>query len=409
MSADVAAQLEEEDLPEIDVLGQAFQDDPLAVLRQARAHGPLARSRRGVEVLDYETVSALVSDARLDSQNASVYARMGGPASLVEFAEDGLLVAMSGEKHKRIRRVFSAAFRVRHVQSQRPLMRTAAQDLAKAWDSGSCEFVREFSSPFPMHVLCRLLGVPVEDIPLFTAAATELHLLAAVPLAPGFPRIDAALQTLSEYITGLVRRRRDEPRDDIVTSLITVQESEGRLTDAELAWNLVNLIFAGQDTTRYQLASVVRAVAQAPGAWERLATEPELIPAAVEEALRLYPVTRFIVRIPRDDLIIGDLRVRRGRRVILNLLAASRDPSRFERPDEFLLPRPEPHFNIPFGWGMHHCLGATLAEVEMEEALRLLIESYQDVRVIGIPAMTPPPGMLYGPESMLLQFAKKRA
>jgi cytochrome P450 len=409
MSADVTARLQEEDLPEIDVLGQAFHDDALAVLRKARAQGTLARSRRGVEVLDYDTVAALVSDDRLDSQNAGVYARMGGPRSLLEFAEDGLLVGMSGEKHRRIRRVFSAAFRVRHVQSQRPLMREAAADLAASWASDSCEFVRDFSSPFPMHVLCRLLGVPVEDIPLFTAAATELHLLAAVPLAPGFPRIDAALQTLSEYITGLVRRRRDEPRDDIVTSLITVQESEGRLTDSELAWNLVNLIFAGQDTTRYQLASVVRAVAQAPGAWERLATEPELIPAAVEEALRLYPVTRFIVRIPRDDLIIGDLRVRRGRRVILNLLAASRDPSRFERPDEFLLPRPGPHFSVPFGWGMHHCLGATLAEVEMEEALRLLIESYQDVRVIGIPAMTPPPGMLYGPESMLLQFAKKRA
>ena len=409
MSADVAAGLEEENLPEIDVLGGEFQDDALAVLRKARAHGTLARSRRGVEVLDYDTVAALVSDDRLDSQDAGVYARMGGPSSLLEFAKDGLLVGMSGEKHRRIRRVFSAAFRVRHVQSQRPLMRMAAQELVRAWDSESCEFVRDFSSPFPMHVLCRMLGVPVEDIPLFTAAATELHLLAAVPLAPGFPRIDAALQTLSEYITGLVRRRRDEPRDDIVTSLITVQESEGRLTDSELAWNLVNLIFAGQDTTRYQLASVVRAVAQAPGAWERLAAEPELIPAAVEEALRLYPVTRFIVRIPRDDLSIGNLTVRRGRRVILNLLAASRDPSRFERPDEFLLPRPEPHFNIPFGWGMHHCLGATLAQVEMEEALRVLTESYQDVRVTGIPAITPPAGMLHGPESMLLQFARRRA
>jgi cytochrome P450 len=257
-------------------------------------------------------------------------------------------------------------------------------------------------------VLCRLLGVPVADIPLFTAAATDLHLLAAVPLAPGFPRIDAALRTLSDYVAGLVRQRRDEPQDDIVTSLITVQEAEGRLTDSELAWNLVNLIFAGQDTTRYQLASLVRAVVEAPGAWERLIAAPELIPAAVEEGLRLYPVTRFIVRIPRDDLAIGDLHVRPGRRVILNLLAASRDPSRFDRPDEFLLPRPEPHFNVPFGWGMHHCLGATLARVEMEEALRVLTERYHDVRVTGIPATTPPAGMLHGPESMLLEFTKRQ-
>ena len=407
MSADVAAQLEEEDLPEIDVMGRAFQEDSVAALREVRAGGPLARSRRGIEVLDYDTVSALVSDDRLDSQNASVYARMGGPESLIEFAEDGLLVAMNGEKHKRIRRVFSAAFRVRHVESQRALMRAAAQDLVGAWDGDYCEFVRDFSSPFPMHVLCRMLGVPVEDIPLFTAAATELHLLAAVPLAPGFPRIDDALRTLSEYIAGLVARRREEPRDDIISSLITVQESEGRLTDSELAWNLVNLIFAGQDTTRYQLASVVRAVAQAPGAWERVAADPELVPAAVEEGLRLYPVTQFIVRIPPDDMTIGDLHVRQGRRVILNLLAASRDPGRFERADDFLLPRQGPDFNIPFGWGMHHCLGATLARVEMEEALRVLTETYRDVRVTAIPEATPPAGMLQGPESMVLEYARR--
>jgi cytochrome P450 len=407
MNAEVAARLEEEDLPEIDVLGEAFQNDAVAVLQEFQARGPLARSRRGIEVLDYDTVAALVSDDRLDSQDASVYARMGGPSSLLEFAEDGLLVAMSGDKHRRIRRVFSAAFRVRHVESQRGLMRAAAQDLVATWGSESCEFVGEFSNPFPMHVLCRLLGVPVADIPQFTAAATELHLLAAVPLAPGFARIDAALRALSDYVVDLVRRRRDEPRDDIISSLIAVQESEGRLTDSELAWNLVNLIFAGQDTTRYQLASVVRAVVQAPDAWERVAADPDLIPAAVEEGLRLHPVTRFIVRIPRDELAIGDLHVQPGRRVILNLLAASRDPSRFDRADEFVLPRAEPHFDVPFGWGMHHCLGATLAQVEMEEALRVLTEAYRDIRVADIPAITPPAGMLHGPERMLLEFAER--
>jgi len=85
------------------------------------------------------------------------------------------------------------------------------------------------------------------------------------------------------------------------------------------------------------------------------------------------------------------------------------DPARAAAEIDRALPRPEPHFSVPFGWGMHHCLGATLAEVEMEEALRLLTESYQDVRVTGVPAMTPPAGMLHGPESMLLQFAKRRA
>lgn len=407
MEISVAPQLEEEDLPELDVLGQDFQSDAVATLRAARTRGGLARSRRGVEVLDYERVSALVNDTRLDTQNASVYARMGGPESLVEFAEDGLLVAMSGAKHQRIRRVFSAGFRVRQVQSQRSVMRAAAVELLSRWGDRECQFVDEFSRPFPMHVLCRLLGVPVADIPIFTAAATELHLMAAVPLAPGFPRIEAALRTLADYIAELVSRRRREPEDDIVSSLIAVQEVEGRLTDSELAWNLVNLIFAGQDTTRYQLASAVRAIVETPGMWQRLAEQPDLIPAAVEDSLRLYPVTRFVVRIPPADITIGNLRVRAGRRVILNLLAASRDPERFERPDELVVPREGPGFTIPFGWGMHHCLGATVARVEMEEAIAELVQTCTDVAIPEPPELTPPAGMLYGPERMRLTFRRR--
>ncbi|HEX3784486.1 MAG TPA: cytochrome P450 [Pseudonocardiaceae bacterium] len=407
MDIGVTAQVEEQDLPELDVLGEDFQADAVAALAAARTRGGLARSRRGVEVLGYDQVAALVNDTRLDSQNASVYARMGGPPSLVDFAEDGLLVAMSGDKHRRIRRVFSAGFRVRYVQSQRSVMHATALDLVGSWGEDDCEFVREFSSPFPMHVLCRLLGVPVDDIPIFTAAATELHLLAAVPLAPGFPRIDAALRKLADYIADLVDRRRRRPEEDIVSSLIAVQETEGRLSDTELAWNLVNLIFAGQDTTRYQLASTVRAIVETPGTWERLAEQPELIPAAVEEALRLYPVTRFLVRIPSADLTIGNLRVRAGRRVILNLLAASRDPDRFQRPDELVVPRKEPLFDIPFGWGMHHCLGATVARVEMEAAIAALVTACTDVRIAQPPEFTPPAGMLYGPERMRLTFSRR--
>ncbi|HEX4223484.1 MAG TPA: hypothetical protein VHZ97_14040, partial [Pseudonocardiaceae bacterium] len=95
--------MDEDDLPELDVLGEEFQADALAAVAAARTRGGLARSRRGVEVLTYDQVAELANDPRLDSQNASVYARMGGPTSLVEFAEDGLLVAMSGDKHLRIR------------------------------------------------------------------------------------------------------------------------------------------------------------------------------------------------------------------------------------------------------------------------------------------------------------------
>jgi len=106
---------QESDLPFVAVPGADFDVDPLGALRAAADGGPICRSPRGVEVLDYPTVAALITDPRLDSQDASVYARMGGPQSLLDFADHGLLVAMRGDKHRRIRRVLSAGFRVRQV------------------------------------------------------------------------------------------------------------------------------------------------------------------------------------------------------------------------------------------------------------------------------------------------------
>lgn len=400
-SSDISVR-EESQLPFVDVSSPQFGDDPLGTLRAAAAGNPICRTRRGVEVLDYATVAALISDPRLDSQDASVYQRMGGPASLVDFADRGLLVAMRGEKHRRIRRVLSAGFRVRQVMARHDAMRERAAELVGHWSDGQCEFVAEFSSPYPMQVLCELLGIPADDIWIFSSAATELHLLAAVPLAPHFPRIDTALQSLVGYVTELIAIRQREPRDDVISSLIAARETEGAVTDEELAWSLVNLIFAGQDTTRYQFASAVLEVMD-PDLWTRLREQPELVPAAVEEALRIRPVTRFVVRIPREPIIVHDVRIEPGRRIILNLLAASHDPARFDSADEFRLDRTK-KFELPFGWGPHHCLGAALARTEMEAALTVLTNRFTALRLAGEPQMTTPAGMLHGPETLPLTF-----
>src|SRR5262249_13008475 len=145
-------------------------------------------------------------------------------------------------------------------------------------------------------VLCLLLGVPPDDIPAFHRAAIDLHLMGAVPLAPHFPRLEEALLELWAFVHGIVEQRKAQPRDDFISALITAQRDEARLTDEEVVWNLVNLLFAGQDTTRFQLASAVRVFASVPGLWDRLSADPALLPAALEEALRLRPVSQFVVR-----------------------------------------------------------------------------------------------------------------
>jgi cytochrome P450 family 103 len=404
----VAPPLEESELPRLDVDSAEFTANPHTAFRAARSHGAFAASRRGVEVLAHADVMKLLIDERLTTQDTKVWQKYGAQEMLLAFVENGLLTAMQGDRHDRIRRVFLAAFRARHIEGQRDLMETTARTLADQLPaSGHADFVAAFSSPFPMQVLCEIIGIPTEDIDRFSASATQLHLLAQSPLEPGFPAIETALTELWDYSIGLVEARRREPQQDAISALIQVQETEGRVSDAELVWNIVNLIFAGQDTTRYQLASSLRAIIEVPGLWQRMHDDPSLIPSVAEETLRVYPVVNFVVRIPQEDIIHNGVRLAAGRRVILNFQAASRDPDRFSSPDEFT-PRPvgrhEHSFDVPFGLGMHYCLGAALAKAEIQEALKVLVERLETVELDGEPHMTAPTGMLFGPETMPIRY-----
>jgi cytochrome P450 len=408
-----AATLHEEDLPVLDVMGAEFQLDPHAAIGRVRDSSRFAFSRRGIEVLAHDDVLTLLRDDRLTTQSHSTYESYGAGEMLRAFASDGLLVGMQGERHDRIRRVFLAAFRARMIEQERGLIQQVANRLAERMVSAGpqVDFVSAFTSPYPMEVLCRILGIPAADIPEFSAAATELHLLAQVPLDPGLPRIEVALHKLWDYCSGLIAQRRARPQEDTISALIEVQHTQGKVSDSELIWNMANLIFAGQDTTRYQLASSVRAILEVPGLWGRLATEPDIIAGVAEETLRWYPVVNFVVRIPLEDIVFGGVEMRAGRRVILNFQAASRDPGRFDDPFTFTPRPPGRHtqsFDLPFGLGTHFCLGAALARAEIQEALAVLSRDLTAVTLSGTPEMTAPASMLHGPETMPITLQSRR-
>jgi cytochrome P450 len=407
--------LTEAELPRLDVDSEMFRTDTRAALQAAREAGRFHFSRRGIEILHHEDVQNLLTDPRLETQDAHVYRKYGAQPMLSSFAEHGLLVALHGEKHDRIRRVFLASFRARMVQDARPMMREVAQGLIDALpaDRTLVDFVKMFSSPFPMQVLCRLIGIPVEDIPTFTEAATKLHLLAATPIEPGFPEIEQALRTLRDYSLALVEARTREPKEDIISGLIRAQVSEGKISDDELAWNAANLIFAGQDTTRYQLASALRVVLAEDGLWEQMYDDPSIVGNVAEETLRLEPVVNFVVRIAQEDFDYGGsggIHVERGRRVILNVQSASRDPEHFSSPDTFC-PRPTGRhaesFDVPFGLGDHYCLGAGLARAELQEALAVLSQNLTGITILDSPSMTAPAAMLHGPEELMITFRRR--
>ena len=395
------------DLPEFDVRGDDFATNPLAVLGEARARAPLGRSHRGVEVLTYDLASRLLSDERFDTAGVEHYRRLGAPDPVLRFVEDGLLSTMERERHDRVRRVLSRAFTIRRIDEQRALMQEVGGALiANFIDRGSCELVGDFTDRYPIEVLCRFIGVPPDDIPTFSRDAHALHLLAAVPMAPGFPSLSRAYESMERYVIGLLDERRRVPQPDFVSALIEAQASEGALTESQLVGNIVNLLFAGAGTTRMQLASAVRVFVE-HDLWERLFTRPEIVPPALEEALRFYPVTQFVVRIPREDAVVDNIVFPNGTRVIVNLLAASRDPAEFPEPNRFDISRGDRRSRLPFGWGVHHCLGHALARTQMNEALLLLTSQLRNVTVAEITVKERPSAMLAGPAQLNLRFIRR--
>jgi cytochrome P450 len=397
------------DLPHIDVLAPEYELDPTGTLRAAREEGGgMMTTHRGVEFLTCRWIETLINHPGFHTVDARHFAQKGAPASLVEFAENGLLLSMTGEQHDRIRRVLLKAFALRRVDQNRSVMSELAHGKIDGFiERGSCDLVAEFTEPYPMEVMCRLIGIPTSDLARFVGAAREMHLMAEVPMAPGFERIDDALRTMREYVVELVERRRSDPQDDLLTGVVEAEHTEGKLTEAELVGNMINVLFAGGGTSRFQLASALRLAIELE-MWESLAEDASLIASFVEESMRYRPVTQFVVRIPDEDVVIDDLLFPARRRIILNLEAASRDPEAFPDPDRFDLRRSNlQRSRLPFGWGMHFCLGAALSRAAMGVAIATLTARLDDMRIDDEVELSPARGMLRGPERLPIAFAPR--
>ena len=250
--------LAEANLPWIDLEGEAYRTDPGAVFAAARARSPLAQTVRGYEVISYDTIRQMVLDPRLDSTGAEFYREAGGSELIVEYALNGMLPLIQNPRHDRIRKVLQRGFTLPRINSLRPMMQVVANRLLdRCLGQGATDLVADFSHRYPLEVLCTLIGVPEADMDRFGAWTVELGRLAQFPLGPHVPTIDAALKGLFAYCRSLVAERRVRPRDDFVSDMIAAQVEGEQLSEVEMLGALVNFLFAGHDTTRYQFGWVV--------------------------------------------------------------------------------------------------------------------------------------------------------
>jgi cytochrome P450 len=373
-------------------------------IRHAREQGPIAMGPHGPEVLAYELVRTVLRDDRFAIPQGLHLAAQGVTSGeLWDKVITGLL-SLNGEAHHRQRRIVSKAFTPRAAERLRTTCTDIITDLVSQHaPAGSCDAVSDVARRYPIPVICALLGTPSEDWHLFSDWADEVFKLFDWNVVEDGPDILRAWRELEAHLDDMVTRRRDALTDDLLSDLMRAEVDGDRLTHQELLSLAAQLLMAGTDTTRNQLAAALHVFCDHPEQWHLLAERPELASQAVHEVMRFSPIIFGTIRQAVEDIEIGEVTIPAGTLVIANTAAANRDPTIYEDPDRFDITREGAPTMLTFGGGIHYCLGAHLARIELAEALTVLSRLMPNIRRVGAAPWKPFTGIT-GPISLPVAF-----
>lgn len=400
----------EAELPTLDIEGMD-RVEALAAVAEAREQHWLARTELGYAITSYPDVVSVLRDRRFHSA-INLIPQMAGVEQAGEYLSDRRpsILGMEGEEHARLRRLVAPAFTPTSADRLRPFMREVIQGLIDpAISTGRCEVVSDICDPYPIPIICELLGAPKEDWKLFSQWATDIFRIFNRDLAADLPLIERASHQLEEYVRSMVAERRRRPADDLLSDLIAIEEAGDRLSADEMVMLAEAVLMAGTDTTRNQLGCCVALFAANPEQWAMLAYRPELAPRAVEESMRYLGAVRGTVRFASEDIEYRGILFPRGTVVSISLSGGNRTPSVFTNPDAFDITREREANQLTFGSGIHHCLGAALARAELQEALPALARSFPDLEIAGPIEWKPPTFGIWGPARLPVRFTPSAA
>ena len=273
----MATRIDELELPEVDLFGVA-RAEALALLGEARKAHWIVRNQFGYSVTRYDDVIAILRDRRFHSALAYMPANNGGMALPDQGpSASGSILTMEGPNHSRLRRLAAPAFTPKAADRLRPFMREVVNGLVdNVAAAGRCELVEDICEPYPIPIVCELLGAPKEDWKLFSNWATDIFRIFNGDFENDAEKITAASEELTAYVLELIAQRRDRPRDDLLSDMIAAEEAGDRMSTDELVMMTEAVLMAGTDTTRNQLACSVALFTENPDQWALLAERPEL-------------------------------------------------------------------------------------------------------------------------------------
>ncbi len=399
-----------------------------AAMNELAAEGWLAAGPYGYVVLDREagefflrTRSAIFPGMKI----AELFDVKDGP--LWEEMKRNVL-HVNGADHTRLRSLVNPALTARAVERWRPAMRGFLEELfVPVVDVGSCEFVGAFAKPYPSQTIATVMGAPLSDAPRLHHWSNWIQRqFDAASMMNERAGIEQAVEEFYEYARALLAARREDPGDDLISTLLaatyrpsaeeTLDGLDGsstgghgggrlaeKLSEEECVNLVLNVLIGGVDTTQSQLAHAVRLLAEHPSQWDALVADPSLAGAAVEEALRYEPITPFTARITVEELTYRDVTFPKDTIVMVCAFSGNRDGVGPE-PDSFDITAERPKARaLTFGAGVHYCLGANLARLELEEGLGFLARKMPRLALDGEPVFESILG-IYGLAELPIRF-----
>jgi cytochrome P450 len=384
------------------VLDYSNRANPYPFYAQLRQTPVTREENGGVVVSTYRELVALLHDPRLSSERRN--------RGLPEEPGSQSFLGMDPPEHDRMRRLAMRHFGPPDCPGRVDGMRGGFVEKVNQLLDGcrgraQIDVVEAIAYPFPVSVICRLLGVPPEDEPRFSVWAEKLvNSLDADPMSgPGEAQRQAAaaLQEMGMYMGGLAEARRQHPGDDILSGLVTDDGPDGRMTLMEIIQTGILLLVAGHETTVNLIANGTLTLLRHPEVLERLRREPGLVIPLVEELLRYEPPVQMTVRVALADLELDGVATPKGTSITLLLASGSRDPNQFPDPEQFIPDRqPNPH--LGFASGIHYCFGAPMARLEAQVALTAIARRLENPRLVVDPPPYRPSPILRGPRHLLV-------
>jgi cytochrome P450 len=378
----------------------AFVADPYPNLSRLRETAPVFYDeiRERWFVTRHEDVRSCLRDKRLGRNFRHVMApeEIGVPPLDPDWqafwdVERWSLLWLEPPEHTRIRKLVAAAFTPRSVEALRePANELARELLAPFAEAGELELLHDFAQPYSIAVICRMLGVPLDrhrDLLDWSHRMVKMYEL-EVPREAAEAATRAAAE-FRDYVRELIAARRARPRDDMVTALVEARVDGGRLSDDEIVSTVIVLLNAGHEATVNTLGNGMLALAGRPEQWQRVVRDEVAPSAAIEELIRYDPPLQLFERwVLADGFAIGATAISRGAKIAMLFGAANRDPRVFVRPDELDLGRENAALHIGFGGGIHVCIGAPLARIELAAAADALRSGFPEFGLVEEPRRT---------------------